>query len=645
MNINTAASRRRSVLISLFICILLAAVSGPGIRAADTSSIKLIAEVGNAATVGVYCSKGDHENYYGTGAVVSADGYILTSTTVVPKGAKEIKIHFTDHSKMDAALVEINEKIEAALLKVDAERLTFFPVSIKTPMLCETCYTWGNANNAIRRGEGASFSAGIISGVYRVKSAERQSSYEGLAIESDAAINPGQDGGPLCNSKGQLVGLISLSYSELRWQGVAIPLPLVLRGLKTVMNRKVKMKRDPLYEPEAGSDQEKAFLFQLNNIAKCLVHLKVKRKYPPEKILLPRYSEFAEKCKGLEEREARIKMAQFSRADQLVAANQQLRRPEFPVTGILISPKGLILTSLFNVSEDTVFVHKKKGLITYEYKDDFRKDLFPYRMNDFKRDRNTVKSVIAVANKREYEAKILGKSVPLGIALLQIRSGSLPYLDIQSLSAEPKVGQTVAAVGVMPHPGTYTFTINSGIVSTAARRRGLVFQFDAILNYGNTGGPVIGLDGTFLGLAIEPLSSNPFMGVVLDGRRLRRWQRSLNSGVSFAARADKILEAVPKLMKGESIDTFEGPYLGITQDRRTALSDNVRVGNVAEKSPAAKGGLKRGDIITHMDGIELESWKHMLEILLEHQVGDRVKLTVKRGEQEKDIDITLGERK
>jgi len=641
-----AVPARKGLCFFIFmLCVWAASVHSPcHIHAADRASIQLIAEVGNAATVAVYCKRGKHEGYYGTGAVVSADGYILTSTTVVPKGAEEIKIHFTDHTRKNAKIVEINENTETTLLKVDAERLTFFPVSIKTPMLGETCYTWGNANNSIRLGENASFSAGIVSGVYNVQSSERQSSYKGLAIESDAAINPGQDGGPLCNSKGQLVGIISLSYSNLRWQGVAIPLPLILRGLRTIMNRKVKLKRTPLYEPETGSAQEKAFLYQLNNIAKSLVQLKVKRKYPPEQILMRKYSEFCKELEGLSEEEAARKMGEFGTADQLVAANEQLRRPSHPVTGVLVSPKGLILTSLFNVGEDVVWIHKDKGVVQFEYRDKFR-DLFPYRLNEYKRETNTVESVTVVAKGREYKAEILGKSVPLGIALLQIRSVSLPYLDINSISAKPEVGQTVAAIGVMPHAGTYMFTLNTGVVSTAERRRGLAFQFDAIINYGNTGGPVISLDGKFLGIAGSPLSGNPIMGIVLPRQMLLRWQTSLNSGVSFGARSDMILEAIPKLMKGESVEKFEGPFIGIAQDRRTTLSNTVMIGHVVKDSPAAEAGLKKGDVLTHMDGIELESWKHMLDILLEHKVGESVQVKVKRGNQELDITVTLGERK
>ncbi|MFC1479557.1 S1C family serine protease [Planctomycetota bacterium] len=635
------------ILVSCVLCAFFFA-AGPAvsnIHAADTASIQLIAEVGNAATVAVYCKRGKYETYYGTGAVISADGYILTSTTVVPKGAEEVKIFFTDHSKKKAKIVEIHEKMEATLLKVDADRLTFFPVSIKTPMLGETCYTWGNANNSIRLGENASFSSGIVSGVYQVRSNEQQSSYEGLAIESDAAINPGQDGGPLCNSQGQLVGIISLSYSDLRWQGVAIPLPLILKNLATVMNRRVKLNRKPIYEPGSSSAQEKAFLYQLNNIAKSLVQLKVKRKYPPEKIGIGKYSEILKSLGDQDEQDVRRKLASFFQADRIISGNQQLRRPDQPVTGVLISPKGVILTSLFNVSEDTVFVHKNKGLIAYEYKDDLRKDLFPYAGNEYKRETNKIESITAVVRGREYKAEILGKSVPLGVALLKIRSTSLPYLDIKKVSAKPKVGQTVAAIGIMPSPGTYAFTLNTGIVSTAQRRRGLAFQFDAILNYGNSGGPVIGLDGKFLGLAGGCLSGNPIMGRLLNGRELLRWTTSLNSGVSFGARADKILVAVPKLMKGENIDKFEGPFIGVQQDPRTTLSNEVKLGQIVKGSPAEKGGLKKGDIITHINGIELGSWKHMLDILLEHKVGDKVIIKVKRGNQELDITVTLGERK
>lgn len=217
--------------------------------AKETEINRQMADAGNAATVGIYCKRGKHETYFGTGAVISADGHIVTSTTVVPEGATEIKVYFTNHHRRAAALVEVNKELETSLLKVDATGLPCLALATTLPKVGEQAYTLGNANNMILLGEQASFSAGIVSGLYAVKSADTQSSYAGLAIETDAAINPGQDGGPLLNNAGQLAGIISLSYSKARWQGLAIPMIKVIDGLRALKEKRVSFSTKPLLTP------------------------------------------------------------------------------------------------------------------------------------------------------------------------------------------------------------------------------------------------------------------------------------------------------------------------------------------------------------------------------------------------------------
>ena len=149
-----------------------------------------IAKVGNAGTVGIYCKRGKHESYFGTGAVITATGHILTSTTVVPAGATNIEIFFTDRKKRVAKIIEINKELESTLLQVEGvKKLPFLSLASELPAPGERAYTFGNARSMIRLGDGASFSVGVISGVYEVRSADSQSTYQGLAIETDAAIN------------------------------------------------------------------------------------------------------------------------------------------------------------------------------------------------------------------------------------------------------------------------------------------------------------------------------------------------------------------------------------------------------------------------------------------------------------------------
>ena len=71
----------------LMMCVITA--DAKSLTAAERARIHhSIVETGNAATVGIYCKRGKHERYFGTGVIISEDGYILTSTTVVPGGRR-----------------------------------------------------------------------------------------------------------------------------------------------------------------------------------------------------------------------------------------------------------------------------------------------------------------------------------------------------------------------------------------------------------------------------------------------------------------------------------------------------------------------------------------------------------------------------
>lgn len=636
--------KQKYIIRVLWIVLVTAWVSISDIQA--SKNLQYIAEVGNQATVGIYCKRGKYESYYGTGVIVSADGYILTSTTVVPEGC-EVEVYFTDHRKVKAEIVEINEEVESSLIKVDKENLRCLPVTDKMPMIGEPAYSFGNANNMIRLGKNASFSAGVISGIYNVKSSKRQSSYSGLAIETDASINPGQDGGPLLNSRGQLVGIISLSYSHLRWQGVAVPVSRILERLNHFRENKVKLLHHPLCKPAGNRLQAKQMADTLRRISGALVQLKIKRKYPPEELPGRLWSEVAQEVSTMEEREARRIIGNFFSADRIIAANQQFRRPAEPVTGILISSDGYILTSLFNIAEDTVYLHKDNGLLKYELKNNVREDLLKYEGRDFNRDRNTVQSITAVLkNGSEYPVKIVSKHIPMSIALLKIEGAekAMDHYDITRVATDPRTGQSALVMGAMPDPGIYDYTVNTGIVSVAKRARGNNFQIDAIINFGNSGGPVISLDGAFLGIATNPISRYPVLGRVFDLRELMKWQTGINSGVSPAARSDRIAAVLPRLKKGETIAKYEGAFLGISQDRKSMLTNKVKVAHVVRNSSAEKAGIKKGDLITHMNQTPIKSWKHMVDLLRQYDVGDKITLTIKRKKKELELEVELGER-
>lgn len=134
----------------------------------------------------------------GSGFVISADGYIVTNNHVI-EGADEIQIEFFSGKKLDAKLVGTDTKTDIALLKVESpDPLPFVPFGDSDVMrVGDWVLAMGNP-----LGQGFSVSAGIIS----ARNRELQGAYDDF-IQTDAAINRGNSGGPLFNMQGEVIGV------------------------------------------------------------------------------------------------------------------------------------------------------------------------------------------------------------------------------------------------------------------------------------------------------------------------------------------------------------------------------------------------------------------------------------------------------
>ncbi|MDO4434227.1 MAG: DegQ family serine endoprotease [Alysiella sp.] len=160
----------------------------------------------------------DHDANFGSGVIVSQDGYLLTNAHVV-KNAANIKVMLNDKREYPAKLIGSDEKSDIAVLKIDAENLPVAKI--------------GNANE-LKSGEwvaaiGAPFgfdnsvTAGIVSAKNRTLPGENYTPF----IQTDVAINPGNSGGPLYNLKGEVVGINSQIYSRSGgFMGISFAIPI-----------------------------------------------------------------------------------------------------------------------------------------------------------------------------------------------------------------------------------------------------------------------------------------------------------------------------------------------------------------------------------------------------------------------------------
>jgi 2-alkenal reductase len=237
----------------------------------------------------------------------------------------------------------------------------------------------------------------------------------------------------------------------------------------------------------------------------------------------------------------------------------------------------------------------------------------------------------------------------------------VPLGDSDQLS----VGQTVVAIG---NPFGLDTTMTVGIVSALGRTldsahespdgnlftAGDIIQTDAAINPGNSGGPLFNINGEVIGVNRAIISNN----TTAQGQ-------PTNSGIGFAVSINIVKRVVPVLIETGSYDY---PYLGIssmdslTLEMVEALGLKTYTGayvtNVSPGSPADQAGVQAGDIdigagslkaggdlIVALDGREVRTFDELLSYLITHKgPGDIVVLTVLRGDERKDISITLGKR-
>jgi S1-C subfamily serine protease len=262
-------------------------------------------------------------------------------------------------------------------------------------------------------------------------------------------------------------------------------------------------------------------------------------------------------------------------------------RPKGPISGVVIDPDGLILTSLYNVA----------GVVT---------------------------SIAVTADGKALPGTLLGWSELLDVALVKVDAHGLPAA-VPAPPGSLVPGRFCVHVGRSPAPAQPT--VAWGIVSAVKRWDGTAFQTDAEMNFGSTGGAVVDLEGRLLGIASH-----------IADRTV--WGQS--SGVGFATKWETIREILPRLKAGERIERRIG-YLGVSFDEE-AFEEGARVQRVAPGSPAEKAGLKTGDLVIEFGEKPVLHFEQLIEDLRATPPGTKVKLKVRRGEEVREVEVELGER-
>ena len=164
----------------------------------------------------------------GTGFVYKKDdknGYILTNYHVV-ENSKSIKVTFTDGKTYDTTLLGYDEYYDVAVLSVDANSVISFATigSSEKAEVGDTVFTVGSPLGSSYMG---TVTKGIISGKDRQVSVTiNNSSYIMEVLQTDAAVNPGNSGGPLVNINGEVIGITSMKLVENQIEGMGFTIPI-----------------------------------------------------------------------------------------------------------------------------------------------------------------------------------------------------------------------------------------------------------------------------------------------------------------------------------------------------------------------------------------------------------------------------------
>lgn len=252
---------------------------------------------------------------------------------------------------------------------------------------------------------------------------------------------------------------------------------------------------------------------------------------------------------------------------------------------------------------------------------------------------NSTKLRVKLNDGRTFDARKIGTDSATDVALIKIDAENLPTIAFGSSDAL-RLGEWVLAIG---SPFDLQSTITAGIVSAKARQLDVIpddfrleafIQTDAAVNPGNSGGALVNTRGELVGInTVIKSSTGSYIGysfavpesivrkVVSDLKEYGIVQRAL-LGISYRYIDQDFIDAMGKEV---GISTVGGVY----------------VASVVEDGAASEAGLRKGDIITSIDGVEIDAPSKLAEQIGKHRPNDKIKIIVKRGDNVKHFEVTL----
>jgi 2-alkenal reductase len=246
---------------------------------------------------------------------------------------------------------------------------------------------------------------------------------------------------------------------------------------------------------------------------------------------------------------------------------------------------------------------------------------------------------VIYADGSRHEASLVGTDPLQDLAVIRV-TDAVPAVAALGDSSALQPGETLIAIG--SPLGNFKNTVTTGVVSAVNRSvpgssmEGLI-QTDAAINHGNSGGPLVNLSGEVIGINTLVVRGN--LG-----------SQDQAEGLGFAIPSSIVKTVSDELIaNGKIVYAYLGVSYGMIDAETAAENDlpvqnGALVGEVQPGQPAAKAGMRDGDIITAVDGKLLGSDVSLRGMLLQHKPGDTVKLDVLRDGKTLTLDVTLIER-
>lgn len=240
--------------------------------------------------------------------------------------------------------------------------------------------------------------------------------------------------------------------------------------------------------------------------------------------------------------------------------------------------------------------------------------------------------LVRLNDRRELEAELVGTDSQTDVALLKVEADGLPTLTIGN-SDELRVGEWVAAIG---SPFGFEHSVTAGIVSAINRtlpRDAYVpfIQTDVAINPGNSGGPLFNLDGEVVGINSQIFTrSGGFMGL------------SFAIPISVAMDIADQLRDDGRVSRGWLGVVIQPVSRDLAESFGMDSPSGALIADLDPNGPAARSGLRAGDVIIEVDGEEVESSTTLPRLIGRVSPGNDVELTLMRDGERRSQDVTVG---